>query len=673
MANKKPAKQKPSFADAPSNVSDKPPGEVALIEAPGGSHFHATREVIESVAVAFVLAFLFRTFVAEAFVIPTGSMAPALEGRHKDVDCAMCGYRFRVTASDEDPENRPAGSRADLTMAQTVGGMCPMCRYLMPFRPDLPESTLEEAGVAADEVEFQPSYPGDRIVVSKFGLDFADPERWDVVVFKFPGDGNMNYIKRLTGLPGDSLRIYQGDLFVKSPDATEFEIARRPADKLVAMLQPVHDTRYEPSELYDAGWPLRWAPTTPDGWQHAVDADEQDVVQTFAIDGTGDETAWIRYRHLVPDQDDWRVAQLADRGELTAEERAEWESSQRPQLISDFNPYNARLQRNSVERFPRHGWQLAPSSVRGESTGYCWVGDLALECDVNVLEPRGELLLDLVKAGFHFRATIDLETGAVLCSIVDGRTGETLDFEASGQTSLDAAGDYELRFANIDDQLWLWVDGDRVDLAGAAYDPDTLLGGRKEMLPWASPDDAGDQGDLAPAGVGARGAALIVDRLAVLRDIYYVAAKYGEDAEQFLRTHRSSDPDYPANPNDDYPTGPVRDANGQRVPAYKGVKNLLTNPEDWGRFWHRRQVEFEVGDDQFFVMGDNSPESSDARVWTDRDNERGGRGLPGGNYVDRRLLIGRAVAVFWPHSWGSIPGMPWLPGFPNFGDMRLVR
>ena len=51
----------------------------------------AIRETIESVVIAFVLAFLFRTFEAEAFVIPTGSMAPTLMGRHKDLVCPKCG------------------------------------------------------------------------------------------------------------------------------------------------------------------------------------------------------------------------------------------------------------------------------------------------------------------------------------------------------------------------------------------------------------------------------------------------------------------------------------------------------------------------------------------------------------------------------------------------------
>ena len=53
----------------------------------------AARETVESIVVAVILAFLFRAFIAEAFVIPTGSMAPTLQGRHMDVRCIECGYR----------------------------------------------------------------------------------------------------------------------------------------------------------------------------------------------------------------------------------------------------------------------------------------------------------------------------------------------------------------------------------------------------------------------------------------------------------------------------------------------------------------------------------------------------------------------------------------------------
>jgi signal peptidase I len=105
------------------------------------------------------------------------------------------------------------------------------------------------------------------------------------------------------------------------------------------------------------------------------------------------------------------------------------------------------------------------------------------------------------------------------------------------------------------------------------------------------------------------------------------------------------------------------------VPA--DVTDLLYTPARWNVFATRRSVDFPLGKDQFFVMGDNSAESADARLWFG-DSARGGR--PGGDYLERRLLIGKALCVYWPHSWNRIPGTPIpFPLFPNFADMRLVK
>src|ERR1044071_4974143 len=89
---------------------------------------HAVRETVESIVIAFVLAFLFRTFEAEAFVIPTGSMAPTLMGRHKDVDCPKCGYRYQVSASEEESEDPRRAT------SEVYSGQCPMCHYVLPMR-----------------------------------------------------------------------------------------------------------------------------------------------------------------------------------------------------------------------------------------------------------------------------------------------------------------------------------------------------------------------------------------------------------------------------------------------------------------------------------------------------------------------------------------------------------
>src|SRR5215468_7344882 len=119
-------------------------GTKIVVQHGQSSTARTVRETVESIVIAFVLAFLFRTFEAEAFVIPTGSMSPSLQGRHKDIECPQCGSRFRTSASSEDTEDlasmRQFGSFAE---AEVVGGMCPMCRYPMPYSPDLPPAAAD--------------------------------------------------------------------------------------------------------------------------------------------------------------------------------------------------------------------------------------------------------------------------------------------------------------------------------------------------------------------------------------------------------------------------------------------------------------------------------------------------------------------------------------------------
>src|SRR4051812_34858160 len=315
------AKNSPPVIPSRTKTRDSQSNKPAEAKA-ASSTSKTMRETVESIVVAFVLAFLFRTYEAEAFVIPTGSMSPALLGQHKDVRCLECGYTFRTTASSEGEERDKLRARlamvrgmeaqqvkARIDSLDVVGGMCPMCRNLMPMRSDLPPNVKDE--VALYTVKDQPSYPGDRILVNKYGFDFTDPQRWDVVVFKFPGDGNMNYIKRLVGLPGEKLRIFHGNIFTRplEGDDSQFKIERKPPDKVASMLQPVHDTNYESASLYKAGWPLRWAATTPDGWKVDAQPADKTVKQKFTVDLPAEAPeAWLRYRHLLPDAAAWHVA-----------------------------------------------------------------------------------------------------------------------------------------------------------------------------------------------------------------------------------------------------------------------------------------------------------------------------------------------------------------------------
>ena len=63
------------------------------------------RDMLEGFAIAIILAFIFRGFVVEAFIIPTGSMAHGLQGTHIEHDCHICSYRYRAGASLENDGN----------------------------------------------------------------------------------------------------------------------------------------------------------------------------------------------------------------------------------------------------------------------------------------------------------------------------------------------------------------------------------------------------------------------------------------------------------------------------------------------------------------------------------------------------------------------------------------
>ncbi|MDD4753931.1 MAG: signal peptidase I, partial [Desulfitobacteriaceae bacterium] len=52
--------------------------------------------------------------------------------------------------------------------------------------------------------------PGDRILVNKWIYRFRDPERGDIVVFRYPMDERIQYIKRIIALPGEVIQGRKG-------------------------------------------------------------------------------------------------------------------------------------------------------------------------------------------------------------------------------------------------------------------------------------------------------------------------------------------------------------------------------------------------------------------------------------------------------------------------------
>jgi signal peptidase I len=473
MKRKSPTAKPHSETDAPATK-----GAARHMPTP-----EAIRETIESIVIAFALAFLFRTFEAEAFVIPTGSMAPTLMGRHKDLVCPKCGCPYQVGSSEEvDKDNGQPKIDSYGRALQVVAGTCPMCRYTAYLGPDNPQR------------ERYPSYNGDRILVGKFAYEVDDPQRWDVIVFKYPCDAPTNFIKRLVGLPGETIRIQNGDLWIRRGEKP-FEIARKPPTKLLAMLQTVFDNDYMP-KIAQYGWPARWQAESPaDG--APAGAWTSDDQTTFRTDGAATGQRWLRYHHRLPSYMQW-----------TTQDRQKTFSQQdvAPQYILDFTAYNTYQIRSDGN--------FEPSP---ESLGRYWVGDLALRCTLDVEADCGALLFELRKGGRRFQCRLDVATGQASLSI-GGKDMEA--FRPKAATVVRGAGRHKIRFSNCDNELLLWIDGDVVKFdAPTTYDD--------------LANTSADPSDLEPVGVATHGAKAKISHLAIFRDIYYTPKQPASDRQHF--------------------------------------------------------------------------------------------------------------------------------------------
>ncbi len=461
-------------------------------------------ETVESFVVAFILAFVFRAYVVEAFVIPTGSMAPRLNGEHHACVCPTCGYAYGVGID----------SRA---APPSLG--CPMCGSRVPV-PRVPNA-------------------GDRILVLKYMYDLFEPQRWDVVVFKYPNDPSQNYIKRLAGLPGEKIEIIGGDLYVNDRIAPP-----KPDRAQESLWMPVGDTRYE-----GPGHRGRWHPSASSGAAPPV---TEWPVTLSPSDG---DSVWLEYHHI--------------------------DAHGQPDAIRDVYAYNMLAARNDGQNV---------------------VTDLRLRADVT-LEPGAVVEVVLTARDDEFRFVFPASGSGQKTRIL--RNGQLV---AEGPADVAPSGrEVCLEAANVDHGLVLKVDGRRVmDLNG-----DGRLNEQDNVAyDVPSRSRAWDRSEAEASGVriGVRGGAAAVARLRVDRDVYYT------------------------------------DDRGTAAPR------------------HGRGVESDpcrLAADEFFVLGDNSPNSQDSRRW---DHEP---------VVSRDHLIGKAFFVYWP-SAEPAPGLP-VRIVPTVSKFRFIR
>ena len=85
------------------------------------------------------------------------------------------------------------------------------------------------ARVRVENVSMKPTLnPGEFLLVNRVAYKLGEPSIGDIVVFHAPGASELDYIKRVIGLPGDEVRVADGTVFVNDHPLYEPYLADQP-------------------------------------------------------------------------------------------------------------------------------------------------------------------------------------------------------------------------------------------------------------------------------------------------------------------------------------------------------------------------------------------------------------------------------------------------------------
>src|SRR5437016_7605558 len=206
------------------------------------------RENCEVILVAIVVAVGIRSYFLQPFKIPTGSMQPTLNGiighpmtseppniLQQVAEFILRGRNYINVVSREDDEVLQVQRQKFfffftwsriICQHQKFRVYCPPEQLGADFRVSPGIRYRRGEVIARGAVD-----TGDQVFVDKFSYNFVKPHRGDVFVFRTKniqdiGDQTQFYIKRLAGLPGDSLRIEPPKLYVNGALAQGYGFER---------------------------------------------------------------------------------------------------------------------------------------------------------------------------------------------------------------------------------------------------------------------------------------------------------------------------------------------------------------------------------------------------------------------------------------------------------------
>ncbi len=532
------------------------------------------RMVLESVVSLAIAVILFRTFQAEGYMISTGSMAPSLLGYHKQVICPRCHFSFTYGVAYDESVSGNRFQAQGLPGAESFhrSGQYATC-------PNCSTHSIDLANVPRNE--------GDQLLVFKHAYYLKPPQRWSAVVFQNPMKPTQAYVKRVVGLPGESVQVKGGDLYING------KIERKNLKTQRAVRLLVYDHRYRPEK--DEFFQPRLLPAESESAQDQspksqrtwfakddgfiFDANDGDPLSVSAQNGW----SWVNYQHWMRQGghydtsvslEEWPTEvekpepvlarirydegqkKLSCKGSMSAEDCHRYLDQTESE---EFRYAIALLYEKShvSPLFDYYGYNTGVENQQAIS-----IHDVMFECDLKVNSGDGEFSIEIDEGHHRFRNVFDVQERRVSLFVDDQkkaiRTGKL-------------PGDFQLQTVSLemsvmDRQVLLAIDGQLV-YKPLLYSENSTP--RKEIR--------------VPVRFGANGGHFQVTNLKLYRDIHYTRGK-----------------------------------------ALHGVDEP-----------------YQLDQQSYFVLGDNSPVSLDSRSWSD-------------GKVDSKYLLGKPFMVHLPSRQGEV-------------------